>query len=63
MSQTNEEWRIVFYISSAVYLFGCIFYGFFASGELQPWAVESQPLTKVETEKKGVINERFEMDE
>ncbi|GJQ86527.1 hypothetical protein Trydic_g10427 [Trypoxylus dichotomus] len=60
---TNDEWRIVFYISSAIYLFGCVFYGIFASGELQSWAIESEPLTKASPpEKQGVVNERFEMD-
>ncbi|KAG5898933.1 hypothetical protein JTB14_007968 [Gonioctena quinquepunctata] len=41
-----NEWRIVFFISSGLYLFGAVFYGSFASGELQPWAVETQPLKK-----------------
>ncbi|KAB0797496.1 hypothetical protein PPYR_08489 [Photinus pyralis] len=34
-----HEWQTVFVISSSVYLFGAIFYGIFASGELQPWAI------------------------
>lgn len=38
--QSREEWKIVFCISSAIYLFGAIFYGIFASGERQPWAIE-----------------------
>lgn len=36
--QDAEKWQIVFYIASGVYLFGAIFYGTFASGNLQPWA-------------------------
>lgn len=36
--QTQEEWQVVFYISSAIYLVGAIFYGIFASGEEQSWA-------------------------
>ncbi|KAG8227728.1 hypothetical protein J437_LFUL008010 [Ladona fulva] len=43
-NKTAKEWRTVFYIASAIYLFGAIFYGLFASGELQPWAeVEDIP--------------------
>ncbi|KAF5289891.1 hypothetical protein FQA39_LY14953 [Lamprigera yunnana] len=40
------EWQIVFFISSAIYLFGCVFYGIFASGSLQPWATETQVLNQ-----------------
>lgn len=36
--QTVEKWKIVFYISAGIYLFGCLVYWFFASGEVQPWA-------------------------
>ncbi|XP_074027010.1 sialin [Leptinotarsa decemlineata] len=39
-----SEWRVVFFISSGIYLFGAVFYGTFVSGELQPWAVETQSL-------------------
>ncbi|XP_074027011.1 sialin [Leptinotarsa decemlineata] len=35
-----DQWRIIFYVSSAVYLFGAIMYGTFASCELQPWATK-----------------------
>ncbi|XP_031343540.1 vesicular glutamate transporter 1-like isoform X2 [Photinus pyralis] len=38
---TAFEWQIVFIISSCIYVCGAIFYGFFASGELQPWAVDT----------------------
>jgi len=30
----------VFCISSAIYLFGALFYGIFASGDRQPWALD-----------------------
>lgn len=33
---------MVFFISSLIYLFGAIFYGIFASGERQPWAMDDQ---------------------
>lgn len=35
--KTLNEWRIVFFISSSVYTFGAVFFGLFASGEVQPW--------------------------
>lgn len=38
--QTIEEWRIVFFISSGIYLVGAIIYGLFCSGERQPWAID-----------------------
>ncbi|KAK5646078.1 hypothetical protein RI129_004542 [Pyrocoelia pectoralis] len=44
---TEFEWQIVFFISSAVYLFGCIFYAIFASGEVQSWATETETLKSV----------------
>lgn len=36
--QTTSEWHIVFYISAAIYVIGCAFYAFGASGNRQPWA-------------------------
>ncbi|EDV24988.1 expressed hypothetical protein [Trichoplax adhaerens] len=33
-----EQWTMVFYISSALYILGGAVYFFFASGEKQPWA-------------------------
>ncbi|KAG5678081.1 hypothetical protein PVAND_007783 [Polypedilum vanderplanki] len=35
---TESEWRIVFYITAALYISGCIFYWFFSSGKVQAWA-------------------------
>ncbi|XP_068082585.1 vesicular glutamate transporter 1 isoform X2 [Anabrus simplex] len=40
--KTTSEWQIVFFISSAIYLVGSIFYGIFASGEVQSWAKTQQ---------------------
>jgi len=37
----KSEWQIVFYVAAGVAVFGCAFYGLFGSGELQPWAVET----------------------
>lgn len=36
--QTSEEWQKVFTIAGFIHLCGVIFYGIFASGELQPWS-------------------------
>ncbi|XP_060531607.1 vesicular glutamate transporter 1 [Cylas formicarius] len=33
-----KEWRILIIVSAMIHYAGIIFYGFFASGELQPWA-------------------------
>ncbi|KAI4456291.1 solute carrier family 17 [Holotrichia oblita] len=36
--ETNSsEWRIVFFIASAVYVVSDVFYSIFGSGEVQPW--------------------------
>lgn len=35
---TSEEWKVIFFISVAIYLFGCVIYLIFASGDVQPWA-------------------------
>lgn len=36
--QTEESWKIVFVIASCIHFSGVLFYGFYASGERQPWA-------------------------
>ncbi|XP_055604465.1 sialin-like [Uranotaenia lowii] len=41
-NQLESEWKIVFYIASAVYVFGFIVYWCWGSGELQPWSIEMQ---------------------
>ncbi|KAK5646079.1 hypothetical protein RI129_004543 [Pyrocoelia pectoralis] len=56
---TEFEWQIVFFISSGVYLFGCIFYGIFASGELQPWASKTETHKSAEKKKKEKGAENF----
>jgi len=40
--RTVEQWQYVFYIASTIYLVGAIFYGLFASGERQPWAIDKE---------------------
>jgi len=42
--ETREQWKIVFYISSAITLFGAAFYFIFGSGERQPWALDRENL-------------------
>lgn len=71
--QTNEEWQIVFMISAAVYLFGCVVYWFWASGEIQPWALkQTEPVKDNGNSNKpkpdavtyvGYANEGLEMGE
>lgn len=56
---TAVEWQTVFYIAAAIYLFGAIFYGTFASGDLQPWAVEDQDLTLTKKQDAGVNNDGY----
>jgi len=33
-----NHWKYVFIITAHIYFFGCIFYWFYSSGEVQPWA-------------------------
>ncbi|XP_046660537.1 vesicular glutamate transporter 1-like isoform X3 [Homalodisca vitripennis] len=39
--KSKEQWKIVFYIASGLYVFGGIFYGLFSSSKLQPWAKDN----------------------
>ncbi|ENN75168.1 hypothetical protein YQE_08281, partial [Dendroctonus ponderosae] len=61
---TTDQWETVFFIAAGIYLFGAVFYGTFASGNLQPWAAkapEDGRLNKNEVEmvqKKPVSNGR-----
>lgn len=38
LQNDTKAWTTVFTIAACVHLFGISFYGYFASGELQPWA-------------------------
>lgn len=40
--QSAEEWQIVFFIASGIFVVGSIVYGIFASGEVQPWAIQCE---------------------
>lgn len=46
---TAEQWRIIFYITASLYLFGAIFFMIFASGLRQPWDIEKKPYHKKST--------------
>uniref|UniRef100_A0A7G3ATP0 Putative permease of the major facilitator superfamily protein n=1 Tax=Lutzomyia longipalpis TaxID=7200 RepID=A0A7G3ATP0_LUTLO len=64
--KTKEQWQVVFYISSGIYLVGCVIYWFFCRGELQPWANTNTVDDVVESprtypEKQGIVNEQFDM--
>ncbi|XP_060516794.1 sialin-like isoform X2 [Cylas formicarius] len=37
-----QEWQIVFFIPSAIYLFGAIFYFVFGSAHLEKWAIQEE---------------------
>ncbi|XP_049766857.1 vesicular glutamate transporter 2-like [Schistocerca cancellata] len=61
-----ERWKYVFYIASAIYLTGAIFYGLFASGERQPWALESPAQDEERPKddaKGGHVNPALELNE
>ncbi|XP_044751569.1 sialin-like isoform X2 [Coccinella septempunctata] len=65
---TKGEWQVVFYVTAAVYLFGCLFYWTFASGEVQSWAKESetlQPSNRLEKieQQRGIDNQTFQNDD
>lgn len=52
---TRGQWQIVFYISAAVYLTGCVLFNLFARGEEQSW---NCPEVSVLVFKGNAINER-----
>ena len=52
-----RQWQTIFCIASGIHFFGVIFYGIFASGELQDWA-------KAEgSEEKMEMNDDFEQSQ
>lgn len=52
---TRAKWQIVFYISAAVYVTGCLLFNVFARGEEQEWNI---PEVSVLVYKGNKINER-----
>lgn len=67
------SWQTVFYIAAGIYLFGCVIYWFFASGEVQPWALvaeeedkarrQQEEVKKNSTAIKGYTNNSLELNE
>ena len=62
-NETQEEWRLVFYIAAGIYMFGMIVFALFASGEKQPWADDdgetsymSEMMKDEEQEREGLLN-------
>lgn len=68
-NETVEEWRTVFFISAGIYLFGCVVYWFWCSGELQEWAKVPTEDSEMSVEKgktngeKGYVNEAVDLKE
>ncbi|XP_055704445.1 sialin-like [Phlebotomus papatasi] len=59
VNKSESEWQIVFYITAAIYLFGCTIYWIFCKGELQPWAQTfslNQPIDSSKTSVKNPEN-------
>lgn len=52
------SWQTVFYIAAGIYLFGCVIYWFWCSGEVQPWALvaEEEDQRRQEQEEKNNNN-------
>jgi ACS family sodium-dependent inorganic phosphate cotransporter-like MFS transporter 5 len=38
LQETSGQWRIFFFITGAIYIFGALFFVIFGSGEEQAWA-------------------------
>ncbi|CAL1548158.1 unnamed protein product [Lymnaea stagnalis] len=56
--QTQSQWQTVFYIASAIYAFGALFFIVFASGEIQDWAVERTEMeVVVKSNEQGALSE------
>ncbi|XP_063821196.1 sialin-like [Ostrinia nubilalis] len=56
--KTAEQWRIVFFISSIIYLIGAIIYGIFCSAEKQHWVVEVDSDASFDTDGASVATQR-----
>ncbi|GBP09404.1 Vesicular glutamate transporter 1 [Eumeta japonica] len=56
--KSAEQWRIVFFISSAIYLVGAIIYGLFCSAEKQPWVIENNTEPSFDTDATSVSTPR-----
>ncbi|XP_026814903.1 vesicular glutamate transporter 1-like [Rhopalosiphum maidis] len=58
--KTRQSWSEVFILAAVIHYIGVIFYGIFASGELQPWAEpkveEDQQMDEVNVDKKNKLS-------
>ncbi len=50
---TAGEWRIVFFLSAGIYIFGAVFYDLLASADVQEWAKSNPREEDVELNKDG----------
>ncbi|XP_037299293.1 sialin isoform X2 [Manduca sexta] len=57
-NQSAEQWRTVFFISSAIYLIGAVVYYFFCSAEKQPWVVDVDSDASFDTDGASVTTAR-----
>lgn len=55
-SDPRVSWQTVFYIAAGIYLFGCAIYWFFASGEVQPWALVAEEEDRVRQQEEEARN-------
>ena len=60
-NETQEEWRVVFYITASIYVFGMVVYAAFASSDRQEWAIGEEEdhtmtlLNNIEYEQEGLL--------
>ncbi|XP_058828179.1 sialin-like [Topomyia yanbarensis] len=45
-NNSENEWRLVFYITAGIYVIGTLIYWVWGSGQLQPWSVEVSEQSK-----------------
>ena len=58
----NSEWQLVFYIAAGIYLIGAVIYWFWASGELQPWAIMDEADPEEEKRyRESIRSDRYRM--
>ncbi|KAJ0180066.1 hypothetical protein K1T71_004657 [Dendrolimus kikuchii] len=55
---TAEQWRIVFFMSSAIYLIGAVVYFIFCSAEIQPWVIDNESDASFDTDGASVTTAR-----
>lgn len=58
VDKTAEQWRIVFFISSGIYLIGAIIYFIFCSAEKQSWVIDNESDVSFDTDGASVTTAR-----